>query len=244
MDYRNAIILITGGSSGIGRALVERFLREGATVIACGRDEAKLQGLKAQHPSVEIRPCDITSSDEVKTLIAFLTQGYGRLDILVNNAGVIEQVAMLTGNVDDEAIAREIATNLTAPILLTRRLLPLLQRSHSPMILMVTSGYALLPAERAPTYSATKAGLRSFTQALRYQLAHTSIRVVETLPPLVDTPSTAALQRTKMAPAAVVDATLRAIAQGRVEIFVGEIRWLPLLMRIAPRFAARLIAKT
>jgi uncharacterized oxidoreductase len=146
--------------------------------------------------------------------------------------------------VDDKAIVCEIATNLTAPILLTRRLLPLLQRSHSPMILMVTSGYALLPAERAPTYSATKAGLRSFTQALRYQLADTGIRVVETLPPLVDTPSTVALQRTKMAPAAVVDATLRAIAQGRVEIFVGEVRWLPLLMRIAPGFAARLVAKT
>ena len=190
MEYRNAIILVTGGSSGIGRAFVDRFLREGATVVACGRDEAKLQGLKAQHPSVQIRPCDITSSDEVKALIAFLTQEYGRLDILVNNAGVMEQVDLLSGNVGDEAIAREIATNLTAPILLTRRLLPLLQQSQSPMILMVTSGYALLPAQRAPTYSATKAGLRSFTQALRYQLAHTGIRVVETLPPLVDTPST------------------------------------------------------
>jgi uncharacterized oxidoreductase len=244
MEYRNAIILVTGGSSGIGRAFVDRFLREGATVVACDRDEAKLQGLKTQHPSVQIRPCDITSSDEVKALIAFLTQEYGRLDILVNNAGVMEQVELLSGNVGDEAIAREIATNLTAPILLTRSLLPLLQRSHSPMILMVTSGYALLPAERAPTYSATKAGLRSFTQALRYQLADTGIRVVETLPPLVDTPSTVALQRTKMAPAAVVDATLRAIAQGRVEIFVGEVRWLPLLMRIAPGFAARLVAKT
>jgi uncharacterized oxidoreductase len=244
MDYRNAIILVTGGGSGIGRAFVDRFLREGATVVACGRDGAKLQGLKAQHPSVQIRPCDITSSDEVKALIVFLTQEYGRLNILVNNAGVMEQVAILTGNVDDEAIAREIATNLPAPILLTRRLLPLLRRSHSPMILMVTSGYAVLPAERAPTYSATKAGLRSFTQALRYQLAHTGIRVVETLPPLVDTPSTTAVHRPKMTPAAVVDATFRAIAQGRVEIFLGEVRWLPLLMRIAPGFAARLAAKT
>jgi NAD(P)-dependent dehydrogenase (short-subunit alcohol dehydrogenase family) len=130
MEYRNAIILVTGGSSGIGRAFVDRFLREGATVVACGRDEAKLQGLKAQHPSVEIRPCDITSSDEVKALIAFLTQEYGRLDILVNNAGVMEQVHLLSGNVGDEAIAREIATNLTAPILLTRRLVPLLQQSN------------------------------------------------------------------------------------------------------------------
>ena len=244
MEYRNAIILVTGGSSGIGRAFVDRFLREGATVVACGRDEAKLQGLKAQHPSVQIRPCDITSSDEVKALIVFLTQEYGRLDILVNNAGVMEQVDLLSGNVGDEAIAREIATNLTAPILLTRRLLPLLQQSERTMILMVTSGYALLPAQRAPTYSATKAGLRSFTHALRYQLAHTGIRVVETLPPLVDTPSTTAVHRPKMTPVAVVDATLRAIAQGRVEIFVGEVRWLPLLMRIAPGFAARLVAKT
>jgi short-subunit dehydrogenase involved in D-alanine esterification of teichoic acids len=63
MEYRNTIILVTGGSSGIGRAFVDRFLREGATVVACSRDEAKLQGLKAQHPSVQIRPCDITSSD-------------------------------------------------------------------------------------------------------------------------------------------------------------------------------------
>lgn len=244
MDYRKAIILVTGGGSGIGRAFVDRFLREGATVIACGRDEAKLQGLKAQHPSAQIRPCDITSSDEVKALVVFLTQEYGRLDILVNNAGVMEQADMLSGDVKDEAIAREIATNLTAPILLTRRLLPLLRQSESAMILMVTSGYALLPAQRAPTYSATKAGLHSFTRALRYQLAHTGVCVVETLPPLVDTPSTAALHRPKMAPAAVVDATLRAIAQGRVEIFVGEVRWLPLLMRIAPRFAARLVAKT
>ena len=244
MEYRNAIILVTGGSSGIGRAFVDRFLREGATVVACGRDEAKLQGLKAQHPSVQIRPCDITSSDEVKALIVFLTQEYGRLDILVNNAGVMEQVDLLSGDLGDEAIAREIATNLTAPILLTRRLLPLLQQSERTMILMVTSGYALLPAQRAPTYSATKAGLRSFTHALRYQLAHTDMRVVETLPPLVDTPSTTAVHRPKMTPVAVVDATLRAIAQGRVEIFVGEVRWLPLLMRIAPGFAARLVAKT
>jgi uncharacterized oxidoreductase len=155
MDYRNAIILVTGGSSGIGRAFVDRFLREGTTVIACGRDEVRLQGLKAQHPSVQIRPCDITSSDEVIALTAFVTQEYARLDILVNNAGVMGQVDMLTGNVEDEAIVREIATNLTAPILLTRRLVPLLQRSQSPMILMVTSGYALLPAQRAPTYSAT-----------------------------------------------------------------------------------------
>lgn len=89
---------------------------------------------------------------------------------------------MLSANVDDAAITREIAINLTAPIMLTRQSLPLLKRGTQPLILMVTSGYALLPARRAPTYSATKAGLRAFTQALRYQLENTGIRVVEILP--------------------------------------------------------------
>jgi short subunit dehydrogenase len=90
---------------------------------------------------------------------------------------------MLAEDVDAAAITREIAINLTAPILLVRRCLPLLQHGRRPLIVMVTSGYALLPVRRAPTYSATKAGLRAFTQALRYQLQDSGIRVIETLPP-------------------------------------------------------------
>ncbi|MGH8655321.1 MAG: SDR family oxidoreductase [Gammaproteobacteria bacterium] len=244
MEYRDCTVLVTGGNSGIGRAFVERFVHEGAKVVACGRDEVTLQALKANHPSTEVRRCDVTSHPEVEALEAFIVQEYGRLDVLVNNAGVMEQVDLLAGNVEDAAIAREIETNLTAPILLTRRFLPLLKRSHRPLILIVTSGYALLPARRAPTYSATKAGLRSFTRALRYQLANTGIRVVEALPPLVDTRITATITRPKLSPAAVVDETLRAIARGRDEIFVGQVRWLSLLMRIAPRYAARLVANT
>jgi short-subunit dehydrogenase involved in D-alanine esterification of teichoic acids len=99
--------------------------------------------------------------------------------VLVNNAGVM----VLAGDVDGATITREIAINLTAPILLVRRCLPLLQHGRRPLIVMVTSGYALLPARRAPTYSATKAGVRAFTQALRYQLQDSGIRVIETLPP-------------------------------------------------------------
>ena len=244
VGYRDRIVLVTGGNSGIGRAFVERFVAEGASVVACGRNETTLQALKATHPRVEARRCDVASTSELDALAEFVTRRYGRLDVLVNNAGVMEQVNMLAGDVDAAAITREIAINLTAPILLVRRCLPLLQHGRRPLIVMVTSGYALLPARRAPTYSATKAGLRAFTQALRYQLQDSGIRVIETLPPLVDTPSTAGIDRPKMAPRAVVDATLACIARGRDECFVGQVRWLPLLMRLAPRFAARLIAET
>jgi short-subunit dehydrogenase involved in D-alanine esterification of teichoic acids len=243
-SYRDRTVLVTGGNSGIGKAFVARFVAAGAKVIACGRNEATLQALKAAHPGVEAKRCDIASHSERHTLVEWVSQQCGRLDVLVNNAGVMEQVDMLSANVDDAAITREIAINLTAPIMLTRQSLPLLKRGTQPLILMVTSGYALLPARRAPIYSATKAGLRAFTQALRYQLENTGIRVVEVLPPLVDTPVTAAIQKPKMSPEAVVEATLRAIARGQDEVLIGQVRLLPLLMRIAPRYAARLVAKS
>ena len=124
VGYRDRIVLVTGGNSGIGRAFVERFVAEGASVVACGRNEATLQALKVAHPSVEARRCDVALISEVDALAEFVSRRYGRLDVLVNNAGVMEQVNMLAGDVDAAAITREIAINLTAPILLVRRCLP------------------------------------------------------------------------------------------------------------------------
>ena len=138
-------------NSGIGRAFVERFVAEGASVVACGRNEATLQALKVAHPSVEARRCDVASISEVDALAEFVTRRYGRLDVLVSNAGVMEQVNMLAGDVNAAAITREIAINLTAPILLVRRCLPLLQQGRRPLIVMVTSGYALPPLVDTPS---------------------------------------------------------------------------------------------
>ena len=112
------------------------------------------------------------------------------------------------------------------------------------MIVMVTSGYALLPAKRAPTYSATTAGLRSFTMALRQQLRGVGIRVVEVLPPLVDTPATRTVRKAKMSPEALVNHVMRDITHGKEEIFPGKVRLLPMLMRLAPSLAARVVAES
>jgi len=151
---------------------------------------------------------------------------------------------LLEASVTDERIANEIAVNLTGPILLTRQLLPLLRSGRNPLIIMITSGYALLPARRAPTYSATKAGLRSFTMALRRQLRGVGIRVVEVLPPLVDTPATRSVKQPKMSPESLVDGVLREIVRGKDEILPGRVRFLPTLMRLAPSFAARVVAES
>ncbi|MGH8605901.1 MAG: SDR family NAD(P)-dependent oxidoreductase [Gammaproteobacteria bacterium] len=100
-------LLVTGGNSGIGRAFVERFVAEGASVVARGRNEITLQALKAAHPSVEARRCDVASISEVDALAEFVSRRYGRLDVLVNNAGVMEQVDMLARDVDAAAITRD-----------------------------------------------------------------------------------------------------------------------------------------
>ena len=162
--------MVTGGTSGIGREFALRLAAGGANVIVCARNEVALREIHTQCPQIEAIRCDVTVPSDVLALEAAIQDHYGWVDVLINNAGIMERVDLLDRSVSDERIAQEIAVNLTGPILLTRRLLPLLRSGRSPMIIMVTSGYALLPATRAPTYSATKAGLHSFTMALRRQL--------------------------------------------------------------------------
>jgi len=242
--WANRIVVITGATSGIGHAFAVRFVAEGAKVIACGRNEAALQKLREQLSTIEVFRGDITERSALLGLKEFIQQRFARVDVLLNNAGIMERVDLLEASVTDERIANEIAVNLTGPILLTRQLLPLLRSGRNPLIIMITSGYALLPARRAPTYSATKAGLRSFTMALRRQLRDVGIRVVEVLPPLVDTPATRSVKQPKMSPASLVDRVLREIVRGKDEILPGRVRFLPTLMRLAPTLAARVVAES
>jgi uncharacterized oxidoreductase len=242
--WSDRVVVVTGGTSGIGRELAIRLATEGAKVIACGRNETALRELQTHYPKIEVHRCDVSVGSDVLTLAQAIRDRHGRLDVLMNNAGIMEQVDLLDGAVSDERIAHEIAVNLTGPILLTRTLLPLLRSGRNPLIVMITSGYALLPATRAPTYSATKAGLHSFTMALRRQLRSVGIRVVEVMPPLVDTPATRFVRQPKMSPAVLVSRVLRDIARGRDEILPGMVGLLPLLMRLAPSYAARRVAGT
>jgi uncharacterized oxidoreductase len=242
--WSDRVVVVTGGTSGIGREFATRLSAEGAKVIVCARNATALGELQTRCPGIEVHRCDVSARPDVLALEAAIRNRRGRIDVLINNAGIMEQVDLLDGSVSDERIAQEIAVNLTGPILLTRTLLPLLRVGRSPMIVMVTSGYALLPATRAPTYSATKAGLHSFTMALRRQLRGVGIRVVEVMPPLVDTPATRSVKQSKMSPTVLVSRVLRDIGRGRDEILPGMVGLLPLLMRLAPSYAARRVAGT
>ncbi len=243
MDLVGKVVLITGGTSGIGLSLARLFDRSGAQVAVCGRDAGRLAATKAVLPRSEVFACDVTDRAQVGTMLAAMTTRFGVLDILVNNAGRMSDRDFLAG-VDAADIDAEVAINLVAPINLTNAALPLLRKAKQATIVMVTSGYAIAPSPRSPIYSAAKAGLRSFTKALRRQVSSLGMTVIEVLPPAVDTPATAHRAVRKMPSETVAAATLRAIRSGRTEVYLGTTKALPLLMRLSPSFAEAIVAKS
>jgi uncharacterized oxidoreductase len=240
----NPIALITGGSSGIGRAFAAALHGQGWRVIVCGRQAEKLARVELELPGVMGRQCDLADAARAREFAADILAQHERLDLLINCAGGLVEVDFTHADVSSIDVSAELRANLEGAIHLTGGVLPALKRADRGCIVMVTSGYALAPATRAPVYSAAKAGLRAFTKALRRQLSASGIRVIEVAPPLVDTPAVAHRRGVKLSPERVVSETLRAMREGRTEVYPGRTRLLPLLLRIAPRTCEDLIART
>ena len=176
-------ILITGGASGIGLGLTERFLQENNTVIVCGRREDVLQKLAEKHPSIITRRCDLSSESEREELFQWIKTKHGDLNVLINNAGIQQWM-----NVSDEDFfaraKEEIATNIEAPIHLTNLFLKL---DSFDTVMNVTSGLSFSPLSKVSVYSATKAFFHSFTLSLRHLLKSKNIEVIEIIPPAINT---------------------------------------------------------
>lgn len=186
MELSGHTVLVTGGASGIGLAIARRFHAAGSRVIVCGRRESALREAAAAHPGLVTRVADVASEEERVRLAEWATREYPELDVLVNNAGVQRRVRLAEPEAWAETRA-ELAINLDAPLHLTLLLLPHLMGRPSAAVVNVTSGLAIVPMPIAPIYCATKAALRSFTLGLRQQLAGTGVKVVEILPPAVNT---------------------------------------------------------
>lgn len=188
MDLSHNVVLITGGSSGIGLALAERFLRAGSEVIICGRREEKLRAAQERHPQLRTRVCNVGDEDERIALFEWATHEFPKLNVLVNNAGIQRRID-LAHTEPWHRTRQEIAINLEAPVHFSRLFIPhlLKQRTPPPVIMNVTSGLAFAPLANVPVYCATKAALRSFTLSLRHQLSASPLKVIEIIPPAVDT---------------------------------------------------------
>lgn len=187
IDHQANCILITGGSSGIGLALASRFLNLGSEVIICGRNQEKLDDAKVLHPALHTISCDVSKLEERINLFEKITQQFPHLNALVNNAGIQNRPGPLVNKQNWDLHRKEIAINLEAPMHLSMLFIPHLLKQKKSYLMNVSSGLAFCPLAFMPTYCATKAALHSFTMSLRYQLDKTSIKVIEVIPPAVNT---------------------------------------------------------
>ena len=178
-------ILITGGGSGIGLALAQRWHDAGNVVIVTGRNSAKLDAAIEGRANMHAMPLDVTDADAIAAFAADVVQRFPDLNVLVNNAGVMMNEA-LDGERNLSDAEATVITNLLGPIRLTDALIDHIVARGDGAIINVTSGLAFVPLPKAPTYSATKAALHSYTQALRVQLAG-RVDVIELAPPAVRT---------------------------------------------------------
>ncbi|MCL6598087.1 SDR family oxidoreductase [Alicyclobacillus macrosporangiidus] len=222
MQMTGNTVLITGGATGIGLALAERFLKAGNQVIICGRREAKLEEARARHPELHTRACDLADPVQRAGLAEWLFQQFPHLNVVVQNAGIQQRTHVLHSPLPWSQLEQEIQINFAAPVHLTQLLLPHLVRQPRAAVIHVSSGLALAPAAWAPVYSATKAALHSYTVSLRIQLEGTAVEVVEVLPPAVNTDLGGPGLHTFGVPVdAFADAVFAALREGRVEIGYG-----------------------
>lgn len=183
MQTSNNKILITGGASGIGLGLTERFIQENNTVIICGRRQAVLDEAVRQLPSVITHQCDLEIEEERTALFEWVSEKHPDLNVLINNAGIQNWMKVTEENFFERA-NQEVGINILAPLHLTGLFL---QLPSLTTVINVTSGLAFAPLTRVPVYSATKAFFRSFTLSLRHQLQGTGIEVIEIIPPKLNT---------------------------------------------------------
>ena len=186
MKIADNTILITGGGSGIGRALAEAFHKAGNRVIISGRRKAVLDEVTAANPGMASMVMDATDAAGIRAFAEALVKAHPTLNAVINNAGIMKPENVPAA--DNLAIAEEtIATNLLGPIRLTTALLPHLLKQPQATVLTVSSGLAFVPLAATPTYSATKAAIHSWSIGLREQLRNTSVEVIEIAPPYVQT---------------------------------------------------------
>jgi short-subunit dehydrogenase len=184
------VVVITGAGSGIGAALANEAARSGAQLVLVGRRAEPLadvaDALGAQRTPILVQ-ADVTTAEGRRLLREACMQAGGRIDILFNNAGVVR-----TGSVsgmDDNAVRAMIETNLVAPLLLARDLLPMLRRAKSPRIVNIGSMFGDIAFPLFAVYSATKFGLRGLSDALRRELKPEGIGVTYAAPRAVRTPA-------------------------------------------------------
>ncbi|MGP1385196.1 MAG: SDR family oxidoreductase [Thainema sp.] len=191
---RQKVVLITGCSSGIGRALAYEFHRFGYGVIATARRLETLRPL--QEAGMLTKELDVTNPDQIRSVFTEIQREEQRLDVLVNNAGYGLFTPLLDVSVDQ--LAQQFETNLFAPLQLIQAAAPMMRSQQSGLIINIGSISGIMPTPFSGAYASSKAALHCLSDALRMELAPFGIRVMTVQPGAIQSDfGTAARQRTE-----------------------------------------------
>ncbi|GAB1394541.1 SDR family oxidoreductase [Rhodocyclaceae bacterium] len=226
MQLNGARILLTGATGGLGQALAHQLASNGAALLLAGRDHGRLAAVSLLPAGTHRTVCADLTRPEGIAATAGAAREFG-VNLLINNAGI--SCFGLYEQQDWSAIADVLAANLEAPMRLTHALLPTLKAAPSGMIVNIGSTFGSLPFPGFAAYSAAKAGLRGFSQALRRELADTRVSVIHVAPRAIDTPLNSpavnalnqALKNRCDSAAAVASQVIDAIDQDRQESHLG-----------------------
>jgi uncharacterized oxidoreductase len=180
-------ILVTGGTSGIGRVLAEALHRKGNKVIIAGRRQPLLDEITSRNPGMVGMAVDLSDSAAIATFAESVKHQFPELNVLVNNAGIAGREDYTADEIDLSRAYSTIQTNINGVLQLSAALLPKLRAQPKSTLIVVTSGLAFVPYPPGPVYSATKAFMHNWLDALRVQLRKTSVEVLELAPPYVQT---------------------------------------------------------
>lgn len=239
MKLAQQTILITGGTSGIGRELARVLALRGNVVIITGRDADRLRATQAAIPGVHGFQSDLADSAAIARLYHDVIARFPKLNVLINNAGIMRNIDLLADRSLTD-LTTEIAIGLTGPIQMAQQFLPHLRVQRDAAIVNVTSGLAFIPMPIAPIYCAAKAGLHSYTQSLRAQLAGSTVAVYEIAPPGVETPlfrgefAEEMKSQKGMPVEELVQQAIAGIEAGRTDTRPGLAKVLYVMSRLAP----------
>lgn len=169
------VILVTGVTAGIGRAIVRRLSAAGAIVIGCARDEQRLAAVRTELPPVDVRRADVRSDADRAALVGYVLDRYGRIDALVNNAGVGH--VGLVEDIRADQVERIYQTNVVGLVDLTRRVLPHLLARGDGDVVMVSSASSWLATPPLTVYCSSKFAVHGFVEGLRREVGPRGVRI-------------------------------------------------------------------
>ncbi|KAF7764975.1 putative oxidoreductase [Pseudoalteromonas citrea] len=235
-------VLITGGTRGVGKALVDLYLRHGFEVIATGASSTSVEQAKVNCPDVQWYCCDLTQRQEVSNLVQQI--GTLPLKLVIHNAGVQQSRDFFQPKRELLSIEDETAINFTSVITLTKKLFSNIEQQSGTWV-FVTSGLGIAPKQSSPVYCANKAGLRAFCKSLNGQVKrHASrVKVCEAILPLVDTDMTRGRGTGKISATQAAQEIYDGVNKAKPEIQVGKVRLLMRARALFPNFIENIMLK-